>query len=246
MLMEAFVGPGPVAEALVESLEAVSPDVLLKQSNSNRCQCLSFLGFLFLRTPDALSTTLQKRTRRVFDDAVRSLPGGLIVRDADGEQDSLPYRTLDLVLNGKQGVLRSGTNAAKDQIYPRDLLFVQDDAALVLERLRKVAKNDPWEPLARLVFLGGDGVLDLEAEWWPKYVEPDKDTAQKSFVLGYGRIRREKILPIFLAMTATSKARKEASAWFAARSEFARPFLQRAAAGEGDIATWALATLDSL
>jgi hypothetical protein len=246
MLMEAFVGPGPVAEALVESLEAVPPDVLLKQSNANRCQCASFLGFLFLRIPDALSAILQKRTRRVFDDAVRSLPGGLVVRDADGEQDSLLYRTLDLVLNGKQGVLRSGTNAAKDQIYPRDLLFVQDDAAFVLERLHKVAKNDPWEPLARLVFLGGHGVLDLEAEWWPKYVEPDKDTAQKSLVSHYGHIRDDKILPIFLAMSQTSKARREASGWFAAHSEFARPFLEKAAAGGGDIATWALATLDSL
>jgi hypothetical protein len=241
MLMEAFVGPGPVAEALVESLEAVSPDVLLKQSNSNRCQCVSFLGILLLRTPDALSVTLQERTRRVFDDAARSLPGGLIVRDAEGEQDSLPYRTLDLMLNGKEGVLRSGTNAAKDQIYPRDLLFVQDDAAFVLERLRKAAKNDPWEPLARLVFLGGDGVLDLEAEWWPKYVEPDKDTAQKSFVLQYGRIRHEKILPIFLAMSQTSKARKEATAWFTAHADYTRPYLERTGAGSGDAAAWAKA-----
>jgi len=245
LLMEAFVGPVPVAEALVEALEATSPQVLA-QSNGDRCRCFSVLGFLLLRAPGDASEALRSRMHAVFEHVAKTLPGGLTVRNRDAEHNDLPFRALDLVLNGKQGVLRSGANPASDEIAPRDLVFVQDDPAFVLERLRKVAQKTPWAPLARLVFLGGEEVLDLESVWWSKYAEPDKDTAQKSFVLEYGRVRSSKILPILLAMTGTSKARKEAAAWFQAHAEFARPFLQKSASSDGDEGRWAKAVLDSL
>ena len=78
------------------------------------------------------------------------------------------------------------------------------------------------------------------AKWWKKYKEPE-DEAQKVFVRDYGRIRSEKMLAIFLAMSQTSKARKEAAAWFAAHAEYARPYLERTAAGKGDPVAWARA-----
>jgi hypothetical protein len=44
-------------------------------------------------------------------------------------------------------------------------------------------------------------------------------------------------------MSQSSKAGKETAAWFAAHADYARPYLERTAAGKGDAATWAKANL---
>jgi hypothetical protein len=236
LLIEAFVGPQPVAEALVETVEACSPD-LLKSSSEVRSDCVSLLGFLLLRVPEPVHTALERRLRKVLDAVVATIPGGLAeVREE--EDFYLPYRSLDRVLNGKKAALRSGA-----MTVPADLLFAEDDPSFIVGWLRKQDGPDDYRALARLVFLAGDAVLDVEAKWWSKYKEPDRDDAQKNFVREYGRIRSEKMLPILLAMSQTSKARKEVAVWFSAHADYARPYLERTAAGKGDAAGWAKALL---
>ncbi len=234
LLCEAFVGPEPIAQALVETVEAWPID-LLKSEDSKRSDCVSLLGFLFLRLPEAVRAALETRLRKVLDAAVATIPSGL---DAVSEGEfHRPYRAIDRVLNGKKAALRAGR--FMDQT---DLLFADDDPAFILEWL--LGRDAPGDlpPFARLAFLGGEGVLDVEAKWWKKYKEPE-DEAQKVFVRDYGRIRSEKMLAIFLVMSQTSKARKETAAWFAAKTDFARPYLERTAAGKDDTAAWAKALL---
>jgi hypothetical protein len=230
LLCEAFVGTQPVAEALVETVEACPPDVL-KSESSERSDCVSLLGFLLLRLPEPVHAALERRLRKVLDAVVATLPDGLA--EAGDDDFHRPYRSLDRVLNGKPAALRSG-----EYLDQADLLFAGDDPAFIVESLGELPGPGDLPPFARLAFLGGDGVLDVETTWWKKYNEPRTDT-HRIFVQHYARIRSEKMLAIFLAMSQTSKARKEAAAWFAAHADYARPYLERAAAGKGDAAAWA-------
>jgi hypothetical protein len=230
LLCEAFVGTQPVAEALVETVEACPPDIL-KSEDSRRCDCVSLLGFLLLRLPEPAHAALEQRLRNVLDAVVATIPGGLAA--AGDDEFHRPYRALDRVLNGKQAALRAG-----GYLDQTDLLFAGDDPAFIVESLGKLPGPGDLPPFARLVFLGGQGVLDVEATWWKKYNEP-RSEAHAIFVQHYARIRSEKMLAIFLAMSQTSKARKEAAAWFAAHADYARPYLEHAAAGSGAGAAWA-------
>ncbi len=218
---------------LVETVEACPPDIL-KSESSKRSDCVSLIGILFLRLPESVRAPLAQRLRRVLDAVVATIPGGLV--EATDEPWFLPYRSLDRVLNGQKGVER-----LRQKLVPQDLLLAED-AAFVVEWLRAQDGPEDYPPLARLAFLGGEGVLDVEAKWWKKYNEP-RGEAQALFVRDYSRIRSEKMLAILLAMSQTSKARKEAAAWFAAHADYARPYLERAAAGSDDAATWAKALL---
>jgi hypothetical protein len=200
--------------------------------DSRRSDCVSLLGFLFLRLPEPVRTALEQRLRKVLEAVVDTIPGGLA--EATSEPWHLPYRSIDRVLNGQKGVQRLGR-----MLSPRDLLLAEDPEFIV-DWLRKRPGPGDHPALARLVFLGGEDVLDIEATWWKKYDEP-RDEAQKIFVQDYARIRSEKMLAIFLAMSQTSKARKEAAAWFAAHADHARPYLERIAAGKGAAAKWAMA-----
>jgi hypothetical protein len=235
-LIEAFVGPQVVADALVETVEACSPEIL-KSSSRVRSDSVSRLGFLLLRVPEASRTSLEQRLRKVLDAVVATIPGGL-AEVVENEPFYLPYRSIDRVLNGKKAALRSGR-----MMIPTDLLHSDDDPAFIVEWLRGRKGPGDFPPLARLMFLAGDGVLDVEAKWWSQYKEPTKDDAQKSFVRDYGRIRSEKMLAILLAMSQSSKARKEVASWFSAHADYSRPHLERTAAGKGDAATWAKALL---
>jgi hypothetical protein len=236
LLIEAFVGPQPVAESLVDTVEACPPAVL-KSSSRVRSDCVSLLGFLLLRVPVASRTALEQRLRKVLDTVVETIPGGL-AEVVENEPFYLPYRSIDRVLNGKKAAQRSGR-----MTISTDLLFSDDDPAFIVDWLREEPGPGDYLALARLVFMAGEAVLDVEAKWWSRYKEPSKDEAQKNFVRDYGRIRSEKMLSILLAMSQSSKARKEAAAWFAAHADYARPYLERTAAGSGDAAAWAKAVL---
>jgi hypothetical protein len=238
LLIEAFVGPQLVAEALVETVEACPPDVLTSNTKE-RFDCMSLLGFLLLRLPEPVRGVLETRLRKVLDAVVATIPGGLGLFDPAKEPWYAPFRVIDRVINGQEAVLRLGRN-----VYPTDLLFAEDPAFIVESLRGRPGPGDYNPALARLAFLGGEAVLDIEATWWSKYPEPrEKDVGQRNFIRDYGRIRSEKMLAIFLAMSRTSRARKEAAAWFAAHAEYARPYLERTAAGSGVEAGWAKALL---
>ena len=150
-LFEAFVGPELVATSIVDALEKSGNNVWNHQDH-DRAQVMHHLGFVLLRLPPAITDKLRGRLETVFDRRVKALPSKEL-GPRKGERGSL-LRALDLVLHGRAGAERSGERN-EDAIEPGDLLHITDDPTFVREAACRVVSPD-----ARLMFLGGEPVLD--------------------------------------------------------------------------------------
>jgi len=150
-LYEAFVGPELVATQLVDALEKSSNNVWNHQ-DPDRAMVMHHLGFLLLRLPSAMADKLRARLAAVFDRRIKALPDKEL-KPRKGERGSI-LRALDVVLNGKVGAERSGERN-EDTILADDLVHVTKDEAFV-----RAAASVQSSPDARLVFLGGEPVLE--------------------------------------------------------------------------------------
>jgi hypothetical protein len=150
-LFEAFVGPELVASSIVDALERSGGAVWTHQDH-DRALVVHHVGFLLLRLPPATADRLRGRLAAVFDRRVKALPTKEL-GPRRGERGSL-LRALDVVLHGRLGAERSGERS-EDGIEPGDLLHVAGDPEFVRD-----AACRRLSPDARLVFLGGEPVLD--------------------------------------------------------------------------------------
>jgi hypothetical protein len=150
-LFEAFAGPDLVAGAIIDALEK-SGNAIWNHQDRDRAHVVHHLGFLLLRLPTAAAGKLRGRLATVFDRRVKALPQKEL-GPRKGERGSL-LRALDVVLNGRAGTERSGERS-EDEIEPGDLVHITNDAEFVRDAACRVISADP-----RLVFLGGDPVLD--------------------------------------------------------------------------------------
>jgi hypothetical protein len=158
-LFEAFMGPELVATSIIDALEKSSNNVWNHQDH-DRAQVMHHLGFVLLRLPAALSDKLRARLATIFDRRVKALPAKEL-GPRKGERGSL-LRALDLVLHGRTGAERSGERT-EDAIEPGALLHVTNDETFVREAACRLASPD-----ARLVFLGGDPVIDHLLDVFPR------------------------------------------------------------------------------
>jgi len=150
-LFEAFAGPELVAGSIVDALERSGSPVWTHQDH-DRARVVHHIGFLLLRLPPAAADPLRDRLEAIFDRRVKALPTKEL-GPRRGERGSL-LRALDVVLHGRLGAERSGERD-QDAIDPADLVHVIDDEAFVRDAACRRASPD-----ARLVFLGGEPVLD--------------------------------------------------------------------------------------
>jgi hypothetical protein len=150
-LFEAFLGPELVASSIIDALEKSSNNVWNHQDH-DRALVMHHLGFMLLRLPPSLADKLRGRLAAIFDRRVKALPTKEL-GPRKGERGSL-LRALDVVLNGRAGAERSGERN-EDAIQPGDLVHITGDDKFVREAACQVVSPDP-----RLVFLGGDAVLD--------------------------------------------------------------------------------------
>jgi len=150
-LFEAFVGPELVASSIVDALER-SGGAIWTHQDHDRALVVHHVGFLLLRLPPTAADRLRGRLAAVFDRRVKALPSKEL-GPRRGERGSL-LRALDVVLHGRLGAERSGERS-EDGIEPADLVHVTDDPEFVRE-----AACRRLSPDARLVFLGGEPVLD--------------------------------------------------------------------------------------
>jgi hypothetical protein len=153
-LYEAFVGPEPVATAIVDALEKAGNNVWNHQDH-DRALVMHHLGFVLLRLPISLADKLRARLAGIFDRRVKALRNKEL-GPRKGERGSL--LALDLVLNGRVGCERSAERT-EDAIEPADLVHIVDDEPFVREAACQRISAD-----ARLVFLGGEAVLDRMLE----------------------------------------------------------------------------------
>jgi hypothetical protein len=150
-LFEAFVGPELVASSIVDALER-SGGAIWTHQDHDRALVVHHVGFLLLRLLPTPADRLRGRLAAVFDRRVKALPSKEL-GPRRGERGSL-LRALDVVLHGRLGAERSGERS-EDGIEPGDLVHVTDDPEFVRD-----AACRRLSPDARLVFLGGEPVLD--------------------------------------------------------------------------------------
>jgi predicted DNA-binding WGR domain protein len=228
-ILDAAVGSLVVADLLTERLEQL-PEERLAADDWLDADTTRELGFLLLRVDAKAAASLRKRLEKVFARAP----------DAPAGEHGSVRTSLDLVLHGAEGVRRSALGAAEGFASPSELVFVQDDPKFVRQMLQRWDEG-PESPDPRLTFLGGEQVLDIEASWLRGYDDPEE--AYPFFVEAFGPIRSKRLLPIFLALSATFEAREPATQWFIDHLDFARPYLEEHAGGRDKEARWARAVL---
>ena len=236
LLLEALVGPIPVLETVVEQLEAYSTQEWTDTGMENRLYLdttLLWLGYPLLRLPGDRATALRARLEALH---------------AEWSAHPQPHRdattaALDVVLHCAAGADRSAYRVqGKVSVFSR--LHVLDDSAWVARAAQASGGPDSGcNPDPRLVFLGGEPVLDLELSWWKKYTNAGSHAL---LVERFGKIQSPKLLPWMLEMSATSKAKASAQAWFVKHADFARSFLEKTAAAGGAPADWAKPLLKKL
>ncbi len=232
LLLEGLVGPDAVVQGALSVL-AKRGEEIVQDDDADVGSTIYTLGFLLLRLPAAAGAAARAQLASLYE--------ALASRSTDPPLDRpSPLRSLDVVLHGAAGSERSGHRAAgKVSIY--FLGHVVDDPAYVARVVPPVIKpfaDDDPDP--RRAFLGGEEVLAREVAAWKGY------RAQDRVVERFGAIRSELILPAMLEMSATSKAKRDAAAWFGAHRDFAEPFLAKTARGKGASAPWAKDVLAKL
>lgn len=216
-ILEALVGPASLAEILMTALEGL-PDAAWTTMPKLR-PFGSWLGFSLLRLPVGESEALRARMEAVLS----RVPAGATVG-----------------VSAHQGIevaLQRGIRTAADAVYLSD-----GPPERVRELVLAEGIQPRFAPQARSLFLAGTELISLYAENVTK-LNADK---QPDLLDELGPVRAEEVLRFLLQLTAASKVRKEALAWFVEHAEHVRPFLEAQALGRGDEATWAGAVLKKL
>jgi hypothetical protein len=236
LLLEALVGPSVVVSTAVDQLEAFSGQEWTDSGPNIRTDLpptILSLGYLLLRLPADEAAGARARLEALYQ----------VWTEEPKRFRTAAAKAIDVVLHGAAGAERSAYRAG-GQISPYAPLHILDDPAWVARIVKASgAPDQSAKPDARLVFLGGDEVLDLELSRWKKYTKPGAHTL---LVEQLGKIQSPQILPWMLEMSATSKAKGDAQAWFLAHADFARGFLEQSADAGGAPADWARVVLKKL
>jgi hypothetical protein len=202
-LFEAFAGPELVASAIVDALEK-SSNTVWNHQDADRALVMHHVGFLLLRLPPGVADKLRGRLAAIFDRRVKALPTKEL-GPRKGERGSL-LRALDVVLNGRAGAERSGERS-EDILEPGDLLHVTGDAAFVREAACRRLSPDP-----RLVFLGGEPVLDHILDGFIRL-----RGLHHALLDGFAEIASPKAVQLLQRIAAGKEAPERARAMLAAR-----------------------------
>lgn len=219
LMIEAQLGPEASFDAAVAALENAGAAEVM-QTDTSRASIVRVLGAVLRRVHRDAGTERRARLEALYRRwEIAHFGGKLPTRKED--EIGLMIRELDMVLHGREAVLRSG-DRNDGSISRAEALDVGDDPAFVAEIVKKHGKPEKHEtPLPRLVFLGGDAVMDAELKNWKAYAA-DK---QPRIVAAYAPIKSAKVAELMLDMSTASKAKKEAAAWLAEHADFARAAL---------------------
>lgn len=126
------------------------------------------LGAVLRRVHRSGGKERRGRLEKLFDQWAKAWPGGKLATRKPGEM-GLQIRELDTVLHGREGVERSAYRS-EDGISRAEASDVTDDPSFVAELVRKSPKPQKFEvSLPRLVFLGGEPVMEFERKQWKAY-----------------------------------------------------------------------------
>jgi hypothetical protein len=198
-LLEAIAGPDVIAEAITTAFETTSDPQLLTHGKERSMWAFA-LGFILLRTSATLSIALRERLEARMERCSKH----------DVNSHSVA-NVLDEVLHQSKASLRS-THTEQSML----LHWIDEPAEVVV---RELTSTRPWcgSVYARMVFVGGEDVIDYYAKQYDKV----KDAAeQRAIVAQLGVIASPKISELMRAMSEKSKVEKEANAWLDANRRF--------------------------
>ncbi len=202
-LFEAFAGPELIVTSITDALEKAS-STLWNHQDRERAFVLHHVGFMLLRLPPNIAKQQRGRLEQIFDRRVKSLPNKELP-PRKGERGSL-LRALDVALHGKLGAERSGERI-EDGFEPTDLLHVTDDESFV-----RTAASQVVAPDSRLVFLGGEPVLDHVLEVFGRF------RGQHAALLdNFAEVAGTKVVDLFKRIAKAKEVPDRANALLAAR-----------------------------
>lgn len=177
LLLEACVGPEKAAELAIATLESASDAVLLR-NDPGRAAMYYRLGFILLRCSKASAELYRSRLKVWLEQHVHILPSGTIKKRVKIEGVGSIWRNIDLVAHGKDAIDRSAFRVGTASDTSSIVLATVD-----LKAIKKAIEARPKGLVApydaRLVFLGGEEVLEiiirqmksLPQEYLPRYTE---------------------------------------------------------------------------
>ncbi len=213
-ILEAVIGPAALADILIAALEGL-PDA--KRTTAPKLRPFgTWLGFSLLRLPAGEAEALASRMDAWLSKVSKETGVGVSAHQ------------------GVEVALQRGIRNATDAVFltagPPDRI-----RELVLAEGIQVR----FAPQARLLFLGGTDAIGFYAEN-AKKLNADK---QPDLFDELGPIKADEVLRFLLRLTAASKERDQAVAWFVDHAEHVLPFLEERAGGTGEEAEWASAVL---
>jgi hypothetical protein len=192
-LLEAFMGPDAIAEAITRAFE-VATDVQLLDHAAEKSLWAFGLGFLLLRVEATRSAALRERLRAV----IRRCP-------KEGVNSHSVANVLDQVLHQTKASLRSDHTDQSLLLH-----FIDETPSAVREQLAANARPFGGALYARMVFLGGEDVID----YYKKHFDKVKEAAEKKAIVAqFGRIASPKIRELMEGIAEKANGDSDAQAW---------------------------------
>jgi hypothetical protein len=209
LLAEALVGTAEVANALVDALESLDPELLAAQWGLP--PLISFqLGYLLLRLPVKTGDALRKRLTALLARSGVDVTRARTAADAGTSH----LRSIWLVVGGADAAKRG---------MDKNLgwcTHVVDDASWV--RMRVAMDKLGHRPDGRLVFLGGTDVLPHYAKRWRAYGSSE----QRWLFQQIADIQSDHTARIALEMSGEPGVRSGALGWFRDHAKFGKAYLE--------------------
>lgn len=235
--VEAMVGPSCTLACLVDWLERrdVLPAGVSAWDNNELLDYFKVLHGLLLRVPEDEHRRARDRLEALY--AARQRRHGSL--------------ELDVLLHGKEGIVRSGYKYIKEtDSYGRQpgsdapvsayqLLYLDGEADYIVSSQRRLWELQSWKPrkwmlspeAPRLYFLGGRALLELEL----RVVDSYPKTMHEGAFDAYREIRSAEAVRLMLRLGRDgSKVAKKVAVWFSERIAFAKPVLDGIAGDASD------------
>lgn len=192
-LLEALAGPDAIAEAITKAFEEATDAQLLEHASDKSTWAFG-LGFLLLRASASLSVALRERLEAIIARCPK-----------DGVNSHSVANVLDQVLHQTKASLR---NDHTDQSLL--LHFIDEAPTVIRDQLAANARPFGGAVYARMVFLGGEDVID----YCKKHFDKVKDAAEKKAIVAqFGRIASPKIRELMEAISDRTNGESDARTW---------------------------------
>jgi hypothetical protein len=217
MMLESILGTPVVLNGYVERLRKLKPKDWTGAFGSAD-GALRAIHFMLLRTEATQAKKLREELSRIHAAASKA-----------GRSNALS--ALDVAVNGREGVERSGEREGDDDLIMDDAEYVLDDPGYVRDKvlaaITKMKPADRGYVSGRLAFLGGDEVFEAIA----KNIKRIHSSNRESLAVSLSRCAHPRVAEIMTALgTPTAKEWLKGQSGTAAPPKKAAPAKKAAAA----------------